>query len=93
MIAGTAAMSLRLLRLGGRRAGTSAALVGVGIAVGTALLAVALGGVHGWDAREDRAGWRTGDIVAGAGRRRPRCSGRPLTRRPVASCTGWMSRP
>jgi hypothetical protein len=61
------ALSLRLLRLGGRRAVASAALVGVGIAMGTALLAVALGAVHGWDAREDRAGWRTGDMGAAAG--------------------------
>ncbi|TQM35541.1 FtsX-like permease family protein [Pseudonocardia cypriaca] len=58
---------MRLLRLGGRRAVASAALVGIGIAMGTALLAVALGAVHGWDAREERAGWRTGDVVAGAG--------------------------
>ncbi|WP_142106867.1 FtsX-like permease family protein [Pseudonocardia cypriaca] len=61
------ALSMRLLRLGGRRAVASAALVGIGIAMGTALLAVALGAVHGWDAREERAGWRTGDVVAGAG--------------------------
>ncbi|QYN35375.1 hypothetical protein K1T35_44895 [Pseudonocardia sp. DSM 110487] len=60
-------LSIRLLRLGGRRAVASAALVGIGITMGTALLAVALGAVHGWDAREDRAGWRTGDIVAGTG--------------------------
>jgi hypothetical protein len=63
----TAALSLRLLRLGGRRAATSAALVGIGIAVGTALLAVALGAVHGWDAREARAGWRTAQPVPAAG--------------------------
>lgn len=67
MIASTTALSLRLLRLGGRRAATSAALVGIGIAIGTALLAVALGAVHGWDAREDRAGWRSEDVVAAAG--------------------------
>jgi hypothetical protein len=59
MTSATAALSLRLLRLGGRRAATSAALIGIGITVGTALLAVALGAVHGWDAREARAGWRT----------------------------------
>jgi FtsX-like permease family protein len=58
---------MRLLRLGGRRAVASAALVGVGMAMGTALLAVAIGAVHGWDAREDRVGRRTGDVVAGAG--------------------------
>jgi hypothetical protein len=67
VIARTAALSMRLLRLGGRRAFASAGLVGIGIAMGTALLAVALGAVHGWDAREDRAGWRTGDLVAGQG--------------------------
>jgi hypothetical protein len=61
------ALSMRLLRFGGRRAVASAALVGIGIAMGTALLAVALGAVHGWDAREERAGWRTGDVAAGAG--------------------------
>ncbi|OLT13346.1 hypothetical protein BJF78_03000 [Pseudonocardia sp. CNS-139] len=55
---GTAALSLRLLRLGGRRAVTSAALVGTGIAVGTMLLAVAFGALHGWDARDARTGWR-----------------------------------
>ena len=60
-------LSARLLRLGGRRAVTSAALVGIGIAMGTALLAVAIGAVHGWDARGERAGWRTGDVVAGTG--------------------------
>jgi hypothetical protein len=67
VIVRTAALSLRLLRRGGRRAATSAALVGIGIAVGTALLAVALGAVHGWDAREARAGWRTGDVAATRG--------------------------
>jgi hypothetical protein len=58
---------MRLLRLGGRRAVAAASLVGIGIAMGTALLAVALGAVHGWDAREERAGWRTGDVVAESG--------------------------
>lgn len=67
MITSTTALSVRLLRLGGRRAAASAALVGIGIAIGTALLAVALGAVHGWDAREDRAGWRSGDVAAAAG--------------------------
>ena len=67
MIARTAALSMRLLRLGGRRAVAAASLVGIGIAMGTALLAVALGAVHGWDAREERAGWRTGDVVAESG--------------------------
>jgi hypothetical protein len=61
------ALSVRLLRLGGRPGVASASLVGIGIAMGTALLAVALGAVNGWDARDDRAGWRTGDIVAGSG--------------------------
>jgi hypothetical protein len=55
----TAALSLRLLRLGGRRACTSAGLIGAGIAVGTVLLAVAFGAVNGWDARDARSGWRT----------------------------------
>jgi hypothetical protein len=32
--------------------------VGIGVAVGTLLLALALGGLHGWDAREARTGWR-----------------------------------
>lgn len=64
MIRNAAALSLRLLRLGGPRAWVSAALVGVGIAVGTALLALALGGLHGWDAREARAGWRIDDHMA-----------------------------
>ncbi|MBW0137786.1 FtsX-like permease family protein [Pseudonocardia abyssalis] len=56
---GVARLSLRLLRLGGRRAALSAGLVGAGVAVGTMLLALALGGVHGWDARDERTGWRT----------------------------------
>jgi hypothetical protein len=67
VIVRTAALSLWLLRRGGRRAATSAALVGIGIAVGTALLAVALGAVHGWDARDARAGWRTGEVAATGG--------------------------
>ncbi|HZG90976.1 MAG TPA: FtsX-like permease family protein [Pseudonocardia sp.] len=52
-------MSLRLLRLGGRRAWLAAGLMGAGVAVGTLLLAVVLGALHGWDAREARTGWRT----------------------------------
>ncbi|MDN5930151.1 MAG: ABC transporter permease, partial [Pseudonocardia sp.] len=55
---GVARLSLRLLRLGGRRAALSAGLVAAGVVVGTMLLALALGGVHGWDAREQRTGWR-----------------------------------
>jgi hypothetical protein len=55
----TAGLSLRLLRRGGRRASMAAALVAVGIAVGTVLLAVAFGALHGWDARDARSGWRT----------------------------------
>ncbi|WP_214403302.1 FtsX-like permease family protein [Pseudonocardia lacus] len=51
-------LSLRLLRLGGRRAWTAAGLMGAGVAVGTLLLAVAVGALHGWDARESRTGWR-----------------------------------
>jgi hypothetical protein len=53
-----AALSLRLLRLGGRRAWTAAALMGAGVAMGTMLIAVAAGALHGWDAREARIGWR-----------------------------------
>lgn len=59
-----AGLSLRLLRLGGRRAWTSAGLVGAGVAVGTMLLAVAVGALHGWDEREARIGWRT-DVSLG----------------------------
>lgn len=55
----TAAFALRLLRLGGPRAWASAGLVGAGVAVGTILLAVALGALHGWDEREARIGWRS----------------------------------
>jgi FtsX-like permease family protein len=51
-------LSLRLLRLGGRRAWTAAALMAAGIAMGTLLLTVAFGALHGWDAREARTGWR-----------------------------------
>lgn len=50
--------SLRLLLAGGRRAATAAGLVGAGVAVATMLLAVTLGALHGWDAREARTGWR-----------------------------------
>lgn len=64
MIARSAALGLRLLRLGGPRAWASAALVGVGVTVGTALLAVVLGALHGWDAREARMGWRIDDAMA-----------------------------
>ncbi|WP_214368881.1 FtsX-like permease family protein [Pseudonocardia sp. H11422] len=53
------ALSLRLLRLGGRRAWSAAGLVGAGVAVATTLLAIALGALHGLDAREDRTAWRT----------------------------------
>jgi hypothetical protein len=59
-------LSLRLLRLGGRRSWTAAGLVGVGVAVGTMLLAVALGALHGWDARESRTAWRAGDYYSGS---------------------------
>lgn len=55
---GVARLSLRLLRLGGRRAALSAGLVAAGVVVGTMLLALALGGIHGWDSREQRTGWR-----------------------------------
>ena len=64
---GVAALSVRLLRLGGRRAALSAGLVGVGVLVGTMLLALALGGVHGWDAREQRIGWRADLAESGPG--------------------------
>jgi hypothetical protein len=64
-LAGVAALSVRLLRQGGRRAWTSAGLVGAGVAVGTMLLAVALGALHGWDEREARTGWRTSEHVGG----------------------------
>jgi FtsX-like permease family len=57
------ALALRLLQLGGHRAWTAAGLVGAGVAVGTTLLAVTLGALHGWDAREARTGWRGGDPV------------------------------
>lgn len=58
-------LSLRLLRLGGRRAWTAAGLVGAGVAVATALLMTALGALHGLDQRDLRTGWRT-PVVAGA---------------------------
>jgi len=51
-------LSLRLLLAGGRRAATAAGLVGAGVAVATLLLAVTLGALHGWDARDARTGWR-----------------------------------
>lgn len=60
----SAALGLRLLRLGGRRAWAAAGLVGIAVAVGTMLLAVALGALHGWDAREARTGWRAGGTFA-----------------------------
>ncbi|SHK34710.1 FtsX-like permease family protein [Pseudonocardia thermophila] len=50
--------SIRLLLAGGRRAALAAGLVGAGVAMGTLLLAVTLGALHGWDAREARTGWR-----------------------------------
>ncbi|MFC5995442.1 FtsX-like permease family protein [Pseudonocardia hispaniensis] len=53
------ALSLRLLRAGGRSAWAAAGLVATGVAVATALLAFALGTLHGLDAREQRTGWRT----------------------------------
>ena len=60
----TARLALRLVRLGGSRAALSARLVGIGVAVGTVLLALALGGLHGWDARDARTGWRS-DLGSG----------------------------
>jgi FtsX-like permease family len=65
-IGNVVALAMRLLRLGGRRAWTAAGLVGAGVAVGTTLLAVTLGALHGWDARESRAGWRADDPVPAA---------------------------
>lgn len=83
-----ARLSLRLLRLGGRRAALAAGLVGAGVAVGTVLLSLALGGIHGWDAREERTGWRAdlsqrggdlpGEPVALAAGRTEDVAGRPL---------------
>lgn len=63
-----ARLSLRLLRLGGRRAALSAGLVGAGVAVGTVLLCLALGGLHGWDARDQRTAWRADLVQADTGR-------------------------
>ena len=65
-LAGVAGLSLRLLRLGGRRSWTAAGLVGAGVAVGTMLLTVALGALHGWDSRDARTGWRAGDHYSGS---------------------------
>ncbi|QJY46217.1 FtsX-like permease family protein [Pseudonocardia broussonetiae] len=83
-----ARLSLRLLRLGGRRAALAAGLVGAGVAVGTVLLSLALGGIHGWDAREERTGWRAdlgqrgggppGEPVALAASRTEHAAGRSL---------------
>lgn len=64
-LAGLGGLSLRLLWLGGRRSWTAAGLVGAGVAVGTMLLAVALGALHGWDSRESRTAWRAGDYYSG----------------------------
>jgi hypothetical protein len=47
--------------------------VGIGVAVGTLLLALALGGLHGWDAREARTGWRA-DLGYGGPRRDTRAA-------------------
>ncbi|MGI5126147.1 FtsX-like permease family protein [Pseudonocardia sp. CA-107938] len=58
-------LSIRLLLAGGRRAATAAGLVGAGVAVATLLLAVTLGALHGWDARESRVGWRADPEVIG----------------------------
>lgn len=89
-LAGVVGLSLRLLRLGGRRSWTAAGLVGAGVAVGTMLLAVALGALHGWDSRESRTAWRAGDSSSGEQQVRPadvvagvrvtadRVDGRPL---------------
>jgi hypothetical protein len=66
-----ARLALRLVRLGGPRAALSAGLVGVGVAVATALLAFALGGLHGWDAREARTGWRAEPETGGPGAAAP----------------------
>ncbi|MEJ3656905.1 FtsX-like permease family protein [Actinomycetes bacterium KLBMP 9759] len=86
MIGRTAGLSLRLLRLGRRRAWYSAGLVGAGVAVGAMLLAVAIGALHGWDARESRTGWRSDaaperavtDPVASVRVTDDRVAGRPM---------------
>lgn len=82
----TAALALRLLRLGGRRAALSAGLIAAGVAVGTMLLTLALGGLHGWDTREARTGWRAdlssvdsaADPVVLAAGRTEYAAGRPI---------------
>ncbi|WP_344423264.1 hypothetical protein [Pseudonocardia ailaonensis] len=79
-------LSLRLLRLGGPRAWTTAGLVGAGVAVASALLAVALGALHGLDSREARTGWRTpaaaapGEpVIAQVRTRVDHAAGKPIT--------------
>jgi hypothetical protein len=77
-------LALRLLRLGGRRAWTSAGLVGAGVAVATTLLTVAVGALHGLDERESRTDWRTpavaaADPVAQLRLRTDSAAGRPIT--------------
>ncbi|MCW0212615.1 MAG: hypothetical protein OJJ54_04600 [Pseudonocardia sp.] len=92
------ALALRLLRLGGRRAWTSAGLVGAGVAVATTLLAISVGALHGLDERESRTGWRTPaeaatgtDPVALLRLRTDFAAGRPITQvdlvAPVAGAT------
>jgi hypothetical protein len=77
-------LALRLLRLGGRRAWTSAGLVGAGVAVATTLLTIAVGALHGLDERESRTDWRTpavatADPVAQLRLRTDSAAGRPIT--------------
>ncbi|MBW0106479.1 FtsX-like permease family protein [Pseudonocardia sp. KRD291] len=78
-------LALRLLRLGGRSAWTSAGLVAAGVAVATALLCVALGALHGLDARETRTAWRDpvpaapGEAVTQLRTRTDAVAGRPVT--------------
>ncbi|MET0188226.1 MAG: hypothetical protein ABW212_04450, partial [Pseudonocardia sediminis] len=83
---GAARLALRLLRLGGRPAWTSAGLVAAGVAMATALLCVALGALHGLDERQSRTAWRdpapaasTADAVAQLRTRTDAVAGRPVT--------------
>ncbi|SDE78127.1 FtsX-like permease family protein [Pseudonocardia oroxyli] len=83
-------LSLRLLRLGGRRAWAAAGLVGAGVAVATALLMTALGALHGLDQRELRTGWRTpvaaqGDPVAQLRVRTDHAAGLPIVQVDLAA--------
>ncbi|MDN5918961.1 MAG: ABC transporter permease, partial [Pseudonocardia sp.] len=85
-MSGSVRLALRLLRLGGRAAWTSAGLVGAGVAVATALLCVALGALHGLDEREARTLWRdpapaatAAEAVAQLRTRTDAAAGAPIT--------------